>query len=138
MKSFAETINFSGHRRLEICLNGSWQWVQGNYPYFSEGSSTVRVPGAIQLDDLTLESNSWYRKSFVLPDVFRDEGARWFIALEKAGWYSKVVINGKEVGENFGSILPFEFDITDTVTVLSSLQRGRPYIDSYLTFTLSE
>jgi len=113
MKGLAKTINFNCHRRLEICLNGNWQWAQGKFPYFAEGLPKVRVPGAIQLDDLTLDSNSWYRKSFVLPDVFKDEGARWFIAFEKAGWYSKVIVNGKEAGENFGSILPFEFDITE-------------------------
>jgi len=103
--------------RLEICLNGNWDWMPGGE---KDGNiwaryDNFRVPGACQRDDLTQEVAVWYRKSFSLPSSLRDDTAQWYLRFEKAGWYTRAYINGKEVGENFGSFVPFEFDITEAL-----------------------
>ncbi|MHC4795571.1 MAG: sugar-binding domain-containing protein, partial [Planctomycetota bacterium] len=114
----AETSGLFGrHPRLEICLNGTGEWQPGGV---NDGNKwlmpfQVRVPGACQRDDLTQEIAVWYRKYFDLPAILKDQKAQWFIRFEKAGWYTKAFLNNKPVGENFGSYVPFEFDITEAV-----------------------
>lgn len=111
--SAAESI--SEYPRIEISLNGIWEWRRGGASALAAKREFVRVPGAAQLDDLTHEVSAWYRKSFFLPESLADSGARWLLRLEKAGWETRVVLNGKQVGVNYGSYLPFEFDVTDAL-----------------------
>ena len=55
----------------------------------------------------------WLRKSFQLPETW--DGKRIVIHFEAVAGETTVYINGKEVGKNFESHLPFELDITDFV-----------------------
>ncbi len=98
--------------RLEILLNGSWQYAPGDVGWFSDTSLRVRVPGAFQHDDMVQEVCAWYRRTWNLPDALRDDGARWLLRFDKAGWYTRVDVNGTMVGENYGSYVPFEFEVT--------------------------
>ena len=102
--------------RLSLSLNGAWQWRQngehaGDY---WDGARDVRVPACYQADDFSMELCAWYRRTFTLPAALRGgEDSRWVLRFEKAGWYTKAVVNGQVGGENFGSSVPFELDVTE-------------------------
>ena len=106
------------HPRMEICLNGTWRWTpfrDGKPPRQKQYQFDVRVPGSCQRDDQTQEVSVWYRKVFPLPESLRDKKARWLLRFGKAGHYTRAYLNGKIIGENYGSFTAFEFDATKAI-----------------------
>jgi hypothetical protein len=107
-----------GPPRLCLNINGTWQWRQdperGGAAW--DDARDVRVPGCFQADDFSQEPCAWYRRAFPLPAALKGPAdARWLLRFEKAGWYVKALLNGKVLGEHFGSVLPFEFDATEAL-----------------------
>ncbi len=83
--------------RMEICINGRWQWLQGDRDFFLDSTPSVRIPGAHQADDDTAEVCQWYRRVLFLPARMQDSGAYWSLRFEKAGWYTRVLVNDRDI-----------------------------------------
>jgi hypothetical protein len=58
-------------------------------------------------------SMGWLRRSFTVPPAWH--GRRLILHFEAVAGESVVLVNGKQVGSNFDSFLPFDCDITDAV-----------------------
>lgn len=128
--------------RKNICLNGLWDFqpVYGPYNFLETSPYGIDAPDtAPDLPDVTdnWESSKikipspwnqteffprypdrwvdakmgWLRKRFKTPENWGK--SRVILYFEAVSGDCKVVLNGEELGGNFDSTLPFEFDITD-------------------------
>ncbi|HTH83495.1 MAG TPA: glycoside hydrolase family 2 TIM barrel-domain containing protein [Mucilaginibacter sp.] len=128
--------------RQELCLNGKWDFepIYGPYnqkktkPYGIEANETgADLPDATQKwDDVKMKVPSpigggqtfpsypaqwaraqmgWLRKKFMMPANWN--GKHIIIRFTAVSGDTKVLLNGKLIGTNFDSGLPFEFDVTD-------------------------
>jgi hypothetical protein len=128
--------------RQELCLNGKWDFqpIYGPYnqkrtrPYGIDAMETAPdLPGAESngWDALKMKIPSpvsspefpsypaqwgrtqmgWLRKKFTLPADWN--GKHIIIRFSAVSGDTKVLLNGKEIGTNFDSGIPFEFDITN-------------------------
>ncbi len=129
--------------RQELCLNGKWDFqpIYGPYnqqktkPYGIEADETaadlpaatvngwdaakMRVPAPVNggqafpshPQQWGQAQMGWLRKKFTVPAGW--DGKRIVIRFTAVSGDSKILLNGKLVGTNFDSGLPFEFDITD-------------------------
>jgi len=62
---------------------------------------------------LTAEQRLWYRRTFAAPDLAG--GTRRLLHFGAVDWETKVLVNGKPVGEHRGGYDAFTCDITDAV-----------------------
>jgi beta-glucuronidase len=75
-------------------------------------SPTVKVPGDwnSQKEKLLLyEGPVWYKKSFQWQDR---PGRRVFLYFGAANYFTRVYLNGKELGAHEGGFTPFDFEVT--------------------------
>jgi len=108
----AVTVVAQTVERQETSLNGTWEYVrvadlEAAPPV--EGWKAFEVPG--QLRGYNYE-RAWFRRTFAC-DAPRDRRVKLHFGGVK--WNSRVVVNGKPVGGNFGGFEPFDVDITDAV-----------------------
>lgn len=97
----------------KILLNGTWDF---KYSPALEWTS-IQVPGEVAMQGYAIEHDKpfWYRKSFVLPDSYKNKK----IILRFDGVYSHAClkINGHDIREHFGGFTRWETDITPYVKV---------------------
>jgi len=58
---------------------------------------------------------AWLRRNFLVPASWNGKKERLILHFEAVAGECTVFLNGKEVGHNFDSHLPFEVDVTDAV-----------------------
>ena len=56
----------------------------------------------------------WYRKTVSVPETWNEK--RTILTFGAVDWHAKVWVNGEYIGEHENGYLPFELDITDTLT----------------------
>lgn len=82
-----------------------------------EGTSMPYAPSTVYYPSYPKHWNdtrmAWLKKNITIPASFA--GKRLIVHFEAVAGESTVYLNGKEVGKNFDSHLPFEVDITDYV-----------------------
>ena len=100
-------------RQIEMLLNGTWDFK----PSSKSGWTTIQVPGEVVMQGYAIEHDQpfWYRKSFALPDSYRNKR----VILRFDGVYSHacLTVNGKKVREHFGGFTRWETDITSYVKI---------------------
>jgi beta-glucuronidase len=83
-----------------------------------DGWVATTVPNAWNVGDDSPASMAggvgWYRKDFELPEA--RAALQWVVRFESVNYRATVWLNGRQIGENAGAYLPFEF-------VLSGLSR---------------
>jgi beta-galactosidase/beta-glucuronidase len=123
-----------------MCLNGSW-----DFEFDDEGSASeprtefsrsILVPFCYQsaasgLGDGSVHEVVWYRRTFSLPESFRDRRA--LLKFGAVDYEARLWVNGSYVGVHRGGNTPFAFDVTpwlkksgDNVLVLRALDRNDP------------
>lgn len=102
-----------GMEQIETLLNGAWNFK----PSLKSGWTTIQVPGEVVMQGYAIEHDQAfrYRKSFVLPDSYRNKR----VILRFDGVYSHacLAVNGKKVREHFGGFTRWETDITSYVKI---------------------
>ena len=110
-KSYVMPQRIAEVSQSKILLNGTWQlklpseckWVP------------IQVPGEVVMQGYSIEHDVpfRYRKSFILPDNYKDKT----IILRFDGVYShaRLKVNGREIREHFGGFTRWETDITSYV-----------------------
>lgn len=81
--------------------------------YDFDASPNVHVPGDwnTQSEKLLLyEGPVWYKKSF---QWHGQSGRRVFLYFGAANYFTRVYLNGKELGSHEGGFTPFDFEVTD-------------------------
>ncbi|MEM9481089.1 MAG: sugar-binding domain-containing protein [Verrucomicrobiota bacterium] len=107
-------------------LNGHWDYAITPQKPISppeEWDEKILVPFAVEaplsgVERRFLPSDAlWYRRSF---DIAKKEDKRYLLNFEAVDYASVVWVNGKKVGENVGGNLPFSFDVTEALKVVSN------------------
>jgi len=57
---------------------------------------------------------AWYRRKFTVPKEW-NQNRRLILKFDAAAGFTKVFVNGAEIGSHYGSLFSFEFDITDKI-----------------------
>jgi beta-galactosidase len=116
--------------RQTLNFNPDWKFIKADpagafRPEFNDaGWTNVSAPHTFNdtdtFDDWTIpthigETNqwagrTWYRKSFTLPESFRDK--RVYIEFEAVRQVAEVYLNGEPLGTNRTGFIPFGFDLT--------------------------
>lgn len=99
--------------RIEIDLNGTWQYQQVselNTPPTSGDWKPTTVPGTFRGYNY---ERLWLRRSFTLPQSIR--GKRIKIRFDGVKYNSRIYVNGKHIGGCFNGYDAFEVDATDAV-----------------------
>ena len=79
----------------------------------------IRVPFAVEsclsgiCRRVSAKDRLWYRKSFTLPESFKDK--RTLLHFGAVDWECRVYVNKKQVGSHIGGYCPFTLDITDAL-----------------------
>ena len=77
----------------------------------------IRVPFAVEsclsgiCRRVSAKDRLWYRKSFTLPESFKDK--RTLLHFGAVDWECKIYVNKTQVGAHIGGYCPFTIDITD-------------------------
>lgn len=102
-------------KREALSLNGTWEFAEsGSFDEIpSEFSGSVQVPGLIDMavpkaDTPYTDKVYWYRKSFSIDQKLPDVA---MLKINKAMYHTKVILNKKEVGENYYCFTPSFFDL---------------------------
>ncbi len=109
-------------QRGEVCLNGDWQAAAGEHedtlPAVEGFDTTLPVPGVFSpmyTEQPRLNFHKvWYRLDFAVPAAWQD-GRRVHLDFRSVDHYGKVYVNRQAIGEHYGVVLPFQFDVTDAV-----------------------
>ncbi|MDD5677357.1 MAG: glycoside hydrolase family 2 TIM barrel-domain containing protein [Kiritimatiellae bacterium] len=113
----------SSIQRARICLNGEWDAKapakEDKIP--DSGWEKIRVPaewrnrngpGAADVrKDWMMSSTAWYKLDFLVPASWND-GRIVRIDFDGANHYAKVLVNGQVMGDHYGCLTTFGFDIT--------------------------
>ena len=95
-------------QRMKICLNGEWDFHAGNEDKVPDsGWIKIRVPGVSWY-----RNAGWYRLNFKVPSSW-DDGRVIKILFYGVDYYAKVFVNRNFMGEHYGLLTQFSFDITD-------------------------
>ena len=108
-------------RREWMNLNGLWDYAIGSLedPQPAAYAGKILVPYPIESalsglkQPLTAKQRLWYHRTFPASDLAG--GKRWLLHFGAVDWETKVVVNGRPVGEHRGGYDPFTLDITDAV-----------------------
>lgn len=98
--------------RREILLNGTWEYVKVadlDAPPPSDGWQPIEVPG--QLHGINYE-RAWFRRTFTWTPVPEQRAKLHFGGVK---WNSRVFVNGRHVGGNFGGFEAFDVDVTESL-----------------------
>ncbi len=95
-------------------LDGTWDF-SFDEPTFDK---TIVVPFSPEckmsgIDDKTVHSKLFYRKSFKLDTAIEEKQGKVLIHFLAVDYKTKVLLNGNLVGVHSGGYSPFSFDITD-------------------------
>ncbi len=114
------------NKRNKYDISGIWKFkvdyekvgIKNGWQSGFESDINIAVPASwneqLEAEDLMHYSGSaWYSTKFFIPDDFQDK--RIWIRIGSADYYSKLWINGKQVGENSGGFLPSDYEITGKV-----------------------
>ena len=121
---FKNIYSLNNNIRKKLCLNGEWKFkILDNNKWFD-----VKVPGSYtgvrsgwghkywDIWDYPLDwegKGGIYKKVFTLPKEMKGKNVTFYCGGVRH--HSKVMVNGKHVGEFNEGYVPFEFDITDFV-----------------------
>jgi beta-galactosidase len=109
--------------RTVFNFNVGWRFFKGPVPdaenpaYEDHNWEIVNLPHGLELlpdeasGSINYQGEAWYRKKFSVPQEL--EGRKVYLNFEAIMGKSKVWINGKLAGENFGGYLPLIIDATD-------------------------
>jgi len=90
----------------------------------TDGWTGVTIPHASNAGDFSVESYTgqvhWYRKDFVLPKG-ASPSDNYIFRFESVNYRARVWLNGKPIGFNVGSYLPFELRAKDIKTGVNRL-----------------
>lgn len=67
----------------------------------------------------------WYRKTVSIPNTWAAK--RVILKFGAVDWHAKVWVNGKYIGEHENGYLPFEFDITDALSLVGGVSNPDSY-----------
>ncbi len=96
----AERIRVPGYwRTFPPDVGGDW----GAYDHYRYPPAWQDAPAA------------WYRLRFRPDGAFADSSGRVRLGLDAVAGHSTVFLNGRRLGENADSFLPFAFDVTDVL-----------------------
>jgi len=122
--------------RTTISLNGAWQAIVDPYEtglngrfylnskpkdkhelveYDFDKSDVLNVPGDWNSQKKELyfyEGPVWYKKSF---SYHKREHTRVFVYFGAANYFTRVYLNGQDLGEHEGGFTPFNFEVTDQI-----------------------
>ncbi|MBM3500997.1 MAG: hypothetical protein FJX74_20280 [Armatimonadetes bacterium] len=100
--------------RLQVCLNGEWlRHVGADVATVPAGGwEPVRVP---EDPFSAAKGSAWFRLDFVVPERFTAPDRRVLLRFVRVRHYARVLVNGRQCGENYGARAPFEVDITSAV-----------------------
>lgn len=118
--------------RTTISLNGIWQIAEGSMEVIPEiFNHTIQVPGLVSLakpafrnvapkvkDRMSVAQSDplreafWYRRTFIIKDPIP---AVAILKIAKAKYGTKVILNGKDVGEHLPCFTPGYFDVKNAV-----------------------
>ncbi len=108
-------------RRI-ISLNDVWQVAEGNMTNVTTAfDRTVPVPGLVDMAkpafaEVGVKSKNreafWYKRTFLVKQAIPEVA---LLKLHKAMFGSKVILNGKELGEHQPSFTPGYFDVKDVL-----------------------
>ena len=106
-------------REHYMSLCGKWLLSVSNKKGVSElGDIPVPYPPESRISGIERQLKKGekyiYEKTFTLPDEMK--GERTILHFGAVDQIAKVTLNGKLLGEHVGGYLPFEFDITDSLT----------------------
>ncbi len=125
-----------------MSLNGSWLFNPTPPEGFEllddaarqEGWEKVQIPAEWYMPGYRVPKNGWagYFRTFLLPDDWAGQSVILrFGAVESE---CRVVVNGHEVGNHIGSMVPFEFDVTSClkpgINTVSLLVRSESAVSS--------
>lgn len=93
-----------------ISLDGKW-----NFQTQSISSCPIEVPGEWTMQGFQVPEGeaAFYSRKFTLPGDW--QGQRVFLKFDGVSSYGLVKVNGKQVGEHEGGMVPFACDVTDVV-----------------------
>ena len=100
-------------------LNGLWEYAitkrEAEQPVEMEGDILVPYPVESALSGvmrrLGYTQRLWYRRTFEVPDAFRDD--RVLLHFGAVDWEATIWVNDQKVGTHRGGYDPFSFDITE-------------------------
>jgi beta-glucuronidase len=122
--------------RTTISLNGAWHVIVDPYEtglrarfymnakpkeksdlleYDFDKSGVLNVPGDWNTQRKELffyEGPVWYEKSF---SYHKREHTRVFVNFQAANYFTRVYLNGENLGEHEGGFTPFDFELTDKI-----------------------
>ena len=114
--------------RRAISLDGTWQIAEGKLDVVPDAfSRTIPVPGFVDLAEPAFENDGEFKGSKAFKDPKRD--AYWYrrefdleavpplvrLKIHKAMFGTKVIVNGKEIGEHHPSFTPAYYDVTEAL-----------------------
>jgi len=113
----SEEISFEEIKSPELPINSSWE------------KTPIKIPSPWNVNGFTNGEGGDFRTFPSYPDSWNDVKSGWLkktikvpadwsgniiiLHFEAVAGYSKIFINGNEVGDHFDSFLPFTFDVTD-------------------------
>ncbi|MDD5679086.1 MAG: glycoside hydrolase family 2 TIM barrel-domain containing protein [Kiritimatiellae bacterium] len=117
-------------QRARICLNGEWDFygkAKEDAPP-AAGWEKIRVPGdwfytncgqwspgtVLVRKEWVTGMSAWYRLEFMAPAGWND-GRFIRLDFEGVNHYAKVMLNGQYLGEHYGCLTAFGFDVTKTI-----------------------
>src|SRR5581483_2183910 len=80
----------------------------------ASGWSPRRAP-ALPIAGRDAATSIWYRYNVRIPILWSKPERNFLLKIDKAGHYSAVWMNGKQVGEHYGQFSPFEIDVTSAL-----------------------
>ena len=114
----------AGTDQPKLSLNGTWQFNPSPPDGFwktptpnDSGLSDIEVPAQWTMQGFAVEKNkaAGYLREFAVPDEWKNHR----IKLRCDAVYSDaaVWINGRQAGQHIGGFTPFEFDVTELLTI---------------------
>ncbi|GAA2107864.1 PA14 domain-containing protein [Actinomadura alba] len=103
-------------------LNGTWQFAAaraGEAPPVGRDLAeriVVPFPAESALSGIGRgEDRMWYRRTFTVPNGWRERGQRLLLHLDAVDWQSTVYVNGTRVTTHTGGYDRFSVDVTDAL-----------------------
>ncbi len=110
--------------RQSISLNGKWKIVfdKNNigkqkrwFQYFPKSTDDITVPGVWEQINPNYDGVGWYKKEFTVMQAWQNKQLR--LHFSAVHYFCEVWINGTFIGSHEGGGTPFEFNITNHITI---------------------
>lgn len=101
----------SGVKAPLLSLNGTWEFSAEDNNTFKP----IQVPGEWMMQGFKVPANKFalYRKKEEIPADWKGKTVR--LRFDAINSVCKVRVNGREIGEHIGGMVPFEMDVTEAV-----------------------